>query len=468
MRIDQTTALGEVADTSAELATLVARLAHLTQTGGLEAVPLADLPALVAGLARVHDQLEAVVTTGVARVHASGSLRVATTAWLRDAASMNPKAAGAVLARGCALAGGYSATGAAWVAGGISRAHVTTITTSIDKVARGLAHADQAPFRASAEQALLGFALDGATPTELAIKAKRVRAWVDEWGLAKDSDEAERAQFLRFQPDGDGVKVSGYLTPENHALIATALQQAIDQRHRDGTLPEEDRVDGDDPAAARLRRRRQPYLNVIALRDICGALLENGDLGARHAVIPRVTIDVDLHDLHTAFGGMLRTTGCPEGTPLGRQSVRRLLCDAEINAAIVTGARPRCTCGCPHCGCDDGSPTLDDLLREAAKEVLYVGRAHRVVTPRQRRALETREQGRCSRPGCGVPAARCRAHHVVHWEDGGPTDVDNCVLVCDRHHHDLHEGGWTLVPTPGKRPTEHGYFTLVPPSRRRP
>ncbi|MGD9957728.1 MAG: DUF222 domain-containing protein, partial [Candidatus Nanopelagicales bacterium] len=91
----------------------------------------------------------------------------------------------------CALAEAYSATGAAWRAGGISRAHVTTITTAVDKVARGLAHDDQAPFRAAAEQALLAYALDGASPTELAIKAKRVRAWVDEWGLAKDADEAE-------------------------------------------------------------------------------------------------------------------------------------------------------------------------------------------------------------------------------------------------------------------------------------
>jgi hypothetical protein len=468
MRIEQKAAAGEVVDTSTELAVLVAKIAHLTQSGGLDAVPLADLPALVAGLARAHDQLEAVVTIGVTRVHASGALPVSTTAWLRDSAAMTSKAASGVLARGCALAGGYSATGAAWLSDGISRAHVAIITTSIDKVARGLAHDDQAPFRAAAEQALLHYALDGATPAALAIKAKRVRGWVDEWGLAKDADETERAQFLRFDHDGDGVKVTGYLSPENHALIATALQQAIDQRHRDGTLPEEDRVEGDEPAAARQRRRRQPYLNVIALRDMCGALLENGDLGARHGVIPRATVDIDLHDLHSAFGGTLRTPGSPDGTHLGHHSVRRLMCDAEINAAIVTGARPRCTCGCPHCACHDSGPSLDDLLRDSAKEVLYVGRAHRVVTPRQRRALETRDRGRCSRPGCGVPAARCRAHHVVHWEDGGLTDLDNCLLVCDRHHHDLHEGGWSLQATPGKRPTEHGYFRWIPPSSRRP
>jgi len=468
MRTDETTRAGEVADASAELVALVGRLAQLTGSGGLEQVPLADLPSLVAGLARAHDQLEAVVSGGVARLHATGALPVATSTWLRDAAAMTAKAAAATLARGCALAGDYSATGAAWQAGSISRAHASTITRTIDTVARGLAHDDQAPFRQRCEQALLAYALDGASPTELAIRAKRVRAWVDEWGLAKDSDEAERAQFLRFDSDGDGIRVRGYLAPENHALIATALQQAIDTRHREGTLPAEDRVEGDDPAAVRLRRRRQPYLNVIALSDICGALLERGDLGSHHGVVPRAVLDVDLHDLHTTYGGMLRTPGSAEGTPLGRQDVRRLLCDAVVSTAITTGARPRCTCGCPHCAHDGSGPTLDELLREAAKEVMYVGRAERVVTPRLRRALEVRDQGRCTRPGCGVPASRCRAHHVVHWEDGGPTDLDNCLLVCERHHRDLHGGGWTLQPDPFKRPTEHGYFTWIPPSRSRP
>ena len=79
-----------------------------------------------------------------------------------------------------------------------------------------------------------------------------------------------------------------------------------------------------------------------------------------------------------------------------------------------------------------------------------------------------REQVRwCDKLGSAFTARLLEAL-VQDWQDGGPTDLDNCVLVCDRHHHDLHEGGWALVPTPGKRPTEHGYFTWVPPSRRRP
>jgi hypothetical protein len=37
-----------------------------------------------------------------------------------------------------------------------------------------------------------------------------------------------------------------------------------------------------------------------------------------------------------------------------------------------------------------------------------------------------------------------KAHHIWHWELGGPTDYDNLVLVCLFHHKLAHEGGWSV------------------------
>ncbi|MFN8026801.1 MAG: HNH endonuclease signature motif containing protein [Acidimicrobiia bacterium] len=35
-------------------------------------------------------------------------------------------------------------------------------------------------------------------------------------------------------------------------------------------------------------------------------------------------------------------------------------------------------------------------------------------------------------------------HHLVPWEEGGPTDLHNLVLLCRRQHHVMvHEGGQT-------------------------
>jgi hypothetical protein len=33
----------------------------------------------------------------------------------------------------------------------------------------------------------------------------------------------------------------------------------------------------------------------------------------------------------------------------------------------------------------------------------------------------------------------------VWWETGGRTDYDNLLLLCGRHHHLVHEGGWRLA-----------------------
>ncbi|WP_407638790.1 hypothetical protein [Allokutzneria albata] len=30
----------------------------------------------------------------------------------------------------------------------------------------------------------------------------------------------------------------------------------------------------------------------------------------------------------------------------------------------------------------------------------------------------------------------------MHWSNGGPTSLDNMVLLCSHHHHLLHHGDW--------------------------
>jgi hypothetical protein len=44
-----------------------------------------------------------------------------------------------------------------------------------------------------------------------------------------------------------------------------------------------------------------------------------------------------------------------------------------------------------------------------------------------------------------------RSHHLVHWIQEGRTELDNLVLLCYRHHHLVHEGGWRLVRTDERR-----------------
>jgi len=77
--------------------------------------------------------------------------------------------------------------------------------------------------------------------------------------------------------------------------------------------------------------------------------------------------------------------------------------------------------------------------------VIGAGRATRTVGRRLRRALEHRDHC-CVVPGCGATRG-LHAHHIWHWEDGGPTELDNLVLVCPYHHRAHHRGVITITGT---------------------
>jgi hypothetical protein len=94
----------------------------------------------------------------------------------------------------------------------------------------------------------------------------------------------------------------------------------------------------------------------------------------------------------------------------------------------------------------------------APSQPLNLGRASRVVQPAQRSALMVRDRG-CL-PGLCRPLAWCDAHHLQHWVDGGPTNLNNLALLCRAHHRAVHEGGWQLTRGPD------GRFGAAPPHRR--
>jgi hypothetical protein len=75
---------------------------------------------------------------------------------------------------------------------------------------------------------------------------------------------------------------------------------------------------------------------------------------------------------------------------------------------------------------------------DAAGLPLDLGRAQRLFTGEQRRAIIARDR-ECIWPGCRVPARWCEIHHLQWWErDHGSTSVDNGGLTCSFHHHETH------------------------------
>ncbi len=139
----------------------------------------------------------------------------------------------------------------------------------------------------------------------------------------------------------------------------------------------------------------------------------------------QISVLIDLDALRQSTD----TTGVTDaGIELPSEVVRGLACDAQLIPIILGGP--------------GGSPD--------------VGRARRTVPLGLRRLLIARD-GHCQWPDCDQPPSRCDAHHVIHWANGGPTSIDNLVLLCHRHHHQLHEHGHQLVRQPdGTWQTEPG------------
>jgi hypothetical protein len=167
-----------------------------------------------------------------------------------------------------------------------------------------------------------------------------------------------------------------------------------------------------------------------ALVEACRRLSGTGVLPESHGTTPRVSVSIDHQALVSGLGeGLLEGGGS-----LSAAAVRRLACDAEV-LPFVLGSR---------------------------SQVLDVGRASRLVTTAIWLALVLRDR-HCAFPGCTRPPIACDAHHILHWVDGGPTSLDNLVLLCRTHHTMIHVTPWEVrLDQTDRRPE------FLPPARLDP
>lgn len=204
--------------------------------------------------------------------------------------------------------------------------------------------------------------------------------------------------------DGELTEYRMAMTPAQ----ATRLEAAIGPLSKPAPNPDTGEAD---PRCA--GQRRVEALDAV-LTGAASTAGTHRDPGAAPTV---VHVTVTLADLLAGLAGVNDTSG--SGSVLGSRArqtmlapsvVRQMACDADV-IPLVLGA--------------DG-------------EVADLGRVTRLFTLGQRRFLWHRD-GQCTFPGCTAPAAWTQAHHVVHWADGGPSDLRNAALLCQRHHTQVHE-----------------------------
>lgn len=215
---------------------------------------------------------------------------------------------------------------------------------------------------------------------------------------------AER-QDLRLWHDLDGLtRIEADLLPEDGALVEAAIAEACEQLR--------DAADTSD-VSAETPTRVEALVEVA--RSYLAARPVSPNVERRHLV---VVVDVGEltanPDLNFDFEGRCRLNG----QRLTPETARELGCSAALTTILVD-----------HFGLP-----------------LSVGRASRTATKAQRLALEIRDGGRCRYPGC--PSRFVDAHHIVEWERLGPTDLANLVLLCRRHHRQIHHAGYTIILDP--------------------
>lgn len=270
------------------------------------------------------------------------------------------------------------ATRAAWLDGDLSGGQVRAVVANV-ATPRTALFSDH-------EEGVIG-AVAGLSVAET---ARAMRHWARCAEAVADGDAPVERRGLRLSADLDGrVDVAGRLGAEGGAVVTTAVR-----------LAESPDVDGEPPRSAPERR-------ADALVDLCRFYLDHqtGRPGGRRRAHLNVVVDVD--QLERRGGGEVL-----DDLPLDAATVDRLRCDATLHRVIT-----------------------------ARSAVLDYGTAVRSVPAPLWAAVLVRDR-QCRFPGCDRGAGWCEAHHVVPAARGGPTRLDNLVLLCTRHHHLCHRSGW--------------------------
>jgi hypothetical protein len=257
----------------------------------------------------------------------------------------------------------------------------------------------------------------------LAAEVRRIQ--VDD-GLDRFERQRRATRLQTWVDHRDGMWcLSGRFDPEAGVRLHGRLEAAMAELSADG-LP------ADCPSDPGERR---DFLRARALIGLTEAT-------TRGAARPEVTVVVDV--TQTAAAGVpVVDWGLPVEVPVA--VLRDLAGTADVEAVVVAHGLVWHTPG-----------------------VLDLGRACRLASRAQRRALRAL-YATCAVPGCAVKYDNCRLHHVVRWEDGGPTDLANLLPLCERHHHRVHEHGWRLTLGPHRELTvttpDGNVMTTGPPRR---
>ena len=268
---------------------------------------------------------------------------------------------------------------------------------------------------------------------------RTLQLWADQIDpvtTAADDCDAYSRRELYVHQLGDGFKLDGFFPHEQGLQVVAALNAALAAQWRQresGSADKGSRAangadDGwagqDQLAPSTAAQRADAFIAAII-----EPILESGQLptcgGAPatfNVVVPLERLanpnqSASVEELHhrikdgslERFSAIARATNGPGEMVISTTTAQKLSCDATVQRVVLSPA---------------GKP-------------LDIGRRTRVIPEQIRTALIIRDGG-CQFPFCPKPAGWAEGHHVQHWSQGGSTSLDNLILLCSRHHHQVH------------------------------
>jgi len=353
----------------------------------------------LAELLALGRQVDLAVCRALERVDRSGQFAVdgaaSTAAFVRGKINERGEWVAKRVAVARALVDRLPHTAKTWEAGRLGLDHACVIDHATRRLDPALV--------AELDRILAEAAADGLDPTDLARLADQVRAQTVPDEAEKKAARQYRDQKLHASTTlGGMVNLSGWLDAEAGAVFNQALAFFT------GKGPTREQILADPSCVEPVAWRRALGLVQMARHAMAHATGCNGDGAGRDTMIIGVGLDT-----LTSGVGVGAVAG---GRQLGAGALRRLACDANIIPAVL-GSR---------------------------SEPLDLGRQTRITSFTLRGAVILRDGG-CVFPGCQAPPSWCECHHRQHWLHDGETCKDNLDLLCLRHHHLVHEGGWTLT-----------------------
>lgn len=255
---------------------------------------------------------------------------------------------------------------------------------------------------------------------------------------------------LTWQTRDDGmVDFHARLPAEEAATLIAAITAAKDQF---GAPPAKPDVAGCD-AEATEAETAAAYSSADGLLDVARVFLDTAPEDRSGEDRSLVVVHVSAENLSRSgdadvpAGTDPETAVVPAGTDGGPENVPAgTPAGAQLGdpTCHIDGVGPIESETARRLGCDT---TLLGAVVDEHGDVLALGRTRRLVSRALRRALMIRDR-MCRFPGCHQ-TRHLKAHHRVSWADGGATDLDNLILLCQWHHTAVHEGGMSIHRKPG-------------------